>query len=420
MPDSPASSWEYANEGGIVYARSTTQVGPLELRAEHIRRARTGPHASVTVRLGGHDLADDLFNLLRGEFRRKLAKSAFAHLGPVEQKALPLDLLEEALARFCKRVMPEFLKATGIIEGGADEEPPPPSYILKPYVLEGGGTILFAPPGAGKSTDGFLKAVSIDAGCDKVWPVQQRHVLFINLERSADSINRRIWRVNRALGLPAKRRLRVLQARGKSIPDVLEQAQAAIQADGYEVVFLDSISRSGMGDLNTNEVGNAIVDALSSLTPTWFAIGHPSRGDTSHVYGSQMFDAGQDIGVRLTAQPSADRRTIGVALEITQANDIAIPPMELLAFEFDDGGLTGVRTATAREFPQLVANKTVSMGDQVYTFLLDVGAMSATDIAAEMGFNRSNLAALLRDDVRFCVAGKEGRKVLYGVKAQEG
>jgi len=406
------SDWLVSSLDGVVSAKN----GRLQLRAEHIRQSRTGPHASITVAIDGLDLADNLFNVLRGDERNKLAKRAWVRFPPDEKQDMSLALLESALDRFCKRVWPEFIRCDGIIHAGADDEPPLPTFALKPYVMNGGGTILFAPPGAGKSNDGLLKAVSIDAGCDKFWPVEERPVLFINLERSRESIDRRIWRINRVLGLPSHRRLRVLQARGKSLSSVQEQAQAAIKADGYEVVFLDSISRSGMGDLNANETSNAIIDSLNALTPTWFAIGHPPRGDASHLYGSQMFDAGEDIGIKLTSVAGTDTSTLGIALTVVKANDMAFPAMQVWAFEFDDGGLTGVRSSTTREFPALASSKPADVASQVVDLLQDAGPMSATDIAGELGGNRSNISRMLTTDPRFIRVKKEGHSVLYGVK----
>ena len=408
------TEWVWATKDGVVSARN----GRLMLRAERIRRDYKGEeHASISIIIDGHDLEQDLFNLLRSAERTKLAKKAWAKLGGEEKKQYDLAFLDDGLARFCKKVWPEFIKCGGIIEAGADEEPPPPTFALKPYVMNGGGTIMFAPPGAGKSNAGLLKAVSIDAGCDKFWPVEEKPALFINLERSRESIDRRVWRINRMLGLPTHRRLRVLQARGRSLSNVHEQAQAAIKADGYEVVFLDSISRAGMGDLNANEVGNATIDLLNALTPTWFAIGHPPRADGSHLYGSQMFDAGEDIGIKLNSVAGKDAQTLGIGLQVVKANDMAFPPMQVWAYEFDAGGLTDVRLSSVREFPKLASAKPADVADQLLDFLQDVGAMSATDAANELGLNRQNVSTLFTHDPRFCVVRKEGKSVLYGAKS---
>ncbi len=55
----------------------------------------------------------------------------------------------------------------------------------------------------------------------------------------------RLGLVNTALGLESFRPLLVLNARGKSLPGVRYVVESAIRDHGVEVLFLDSISRSG-------------------------------------------------------------------------------------------------------------------------------------------------------------------------------
>jgi len=84
--------------------------------------------------------------------------------------------------------------------------------------------------------------------------------------------------------------------------------------------------------------------------------------------------------------------------------------------EFDSGGLTDVRHSNTREFPALASSKLVDVVDQLIDLLLDAGAMSATDAAAVLKVNRSNVSTLFTHDPHFCVVRKEGKSTLYGVK----
>jgi hypothetical protein len=108
-----------------------------------------------------------------------------------------------------------------------------------------------------------------------------------------------------------------------------------------------------------------------------------------------------------------------MSLEITKANDMPKPPVEVLALEFDEGGLTAVRRSSLKEFPSLASGKPQDVADQVFDLLRDAGAMSATDIANELGCNRQNVSALLNADQRFVRVRKEGKSVLYGVATCE-
>src|SRR6185295_8453762 len=113
----------------------------------------------------------------------------------------------------------------------------------------------FGREGGGKTNSALIMAVSTDAGVPGPFgtPARPCKVLFVNLERSAESVRSRLARVNRLLGLPADRRLLMLHARGRPLRDVLPQIQRSVSDRGVGVVFLDSISRSGAGSLVEDE-----------------------------------------------------------------------------------------------------------------------------------------------------------------------
>jgi len=410
------AEWVWATKDGVVSARN----GRLSLRAEGIRNAHTGKHATVTVSIDGHDLAGDLFNFERMDGREKLGRKAWAKLGGDEKKQYPLDFFQDAIWRFSLKIWSEFTKAgITIEEAGADEEPPDPTFPLYPYVMDGGGSIMFALPKAGKSYLLYLMAASIDSGCQKLWRADKRRVMIVNLERSKDSVNRRLWYVNQTLGLDANRRIKVIQKKGSRLDYIYDSIANAVQADGIEVLMLDSISRSGYGKLSDDEVANQMVNALNALCPTWEAIGHTPRADPSHSFGSIMFNAGQDIGIRVNSKRSMTRPgTLGVSLEALDANDLPDIPMEIMALDFEGFHLAGARKSSAREFPSLATAK-VDLIDTIEDFLLGTGPMTATDIAHELGCDRSNLSRLLANDPRFRVARKDGRDVLYEANTGE-
>ncbi len=292
-------------------------------------------------------------------------------------------------------------------------------FYLTPYIMKGGGTILFAPPGRGKSYATLLWAVSIDAGVKTFWPVIQSKVLFINLERSKESVVRRLAMVNFVLGLPPNRKLLLLNARGHSLHDVMPACRKAIRDKGVKIVFLDSISRAGYGDLNDNRPVNAIMDALSGLCDTWMAIAHTPRADESHIFGGVHFEAAADLVVQLSSE-TKDSRTLGIGFQITKRNDL---PAGLgnssYALEFGETGLCGFRNAETGEFPELEskAQGKKPSREQISDYILgtDNTEASATEIAQETGLSRKVVASILSTDLMFVNTGKRrGHEVLYG------
>src|SRR5262249_42735377 len=145
--------------------------------------------------------------------------------------------------------------------------------------------------------------------------------------------------------------------------------QRYVERQGIEVIFLDSLSRAGLGDMNANDSVNRIVDRLNAF-PTWVALGHTPRADTTHVYGSQMFDAAADLTVRLQSEQEDDG-PLGVGLDLDKRNDVAWHKMTITALEFDGLGLVNVRPAQPGEFPDVEAGKKLTMRQAVKQFLLD-------------------------------------------------
>jgi hypothetical protein len=286
--------------------------------------------------------------------------------------------------------------------------------ICASYLIQGGGSILFSPPGRGKSYTVMAMAVSVDSGCNKIWPVVQRKVMYVNLERSRDSMRFRLASVNKALGLPAERPLPFLNARGRSLAEVYDYVRRGVERYQIEAVVLDSISRAGMGDLTENESANRTVDLLNRLCPTWIALGHTPRADEKHVYGSVHFDAGMDIGIQLLSQ-TQDLLT-GIGLQVTKANDIRLPPLQVIALEWGEEGLREIRPARKREFIEIEAGKRTGLEQEIEEYLLLGGDAGAGEIAAALKRNRSNVAALLAKSARFVQTRKEGRQSFYGVR----
>tara|TARA_Y100000034_G_scaffold114710_2_gene151099 strand:+ start:28 stop:681 length:654 start_codon:yes stop_codon:yes gene_type:complete len=211
----------------------------------------------------------------------------------------------------------------------------------------------------------------------------------------------------------------MLNARGHTLVDVRDAIRKVVEEHGVEVVFLDSISRAGMGDLTGNREANAIIDVLNNVAPTWVAIGHTPRQDDSHLFGGVHFDAGADIMVKLASE--ATPTSLGIALEITKANDSGKPRRpEHIALDFEEKqGLIGIRRPGAAEFSNLSLGTKLSFKEEVASYLLDVGEATASTIAQGIGRNRSNIAHLLSQDKSFVWRRRTPQGVLYALSTPE-
>ncbi len=400
----------------------------FELRAGHVislsgkdfyKDRRYGGTAVFAIERNGAPLVWDRLRIESADERGKLAKKAHALLNDVDREVFALDAMTSHLDAFAYG----FYRATvrqcsgGLLHGDPDIGPPKP--ILGGMVIQDGGTMIYAPPGRGKSFTVLAMAVSLDAGVGAVWAVSPRRVGYVNLERSASSMQYRLAQINRALGLDPRRPLAFLNARGKSLADVSHAVTALIEAHQLDGIVLDSISRAGYGKLTEDYVANAIVDTLNGLGGFWIAVAHTPRADETHQFGSVHFEAGEDVGVRLLSQPDNNGLTLGIGLKVTKANDLPTGRLHVHALDFDPAhGLVGIRRAAPSDFPDILAERGMSKADRVGEYLVSVGKATPTQIEKATGIPRTTITDILKAP-RF---NKEelGRETYYCVRSPNG
>lgn len=397
-----AVEWHHETETNI-------RVG---LRAENIRTTQTGLHAKISVLQNTYPISYDTFNVERHADRIRLINASYAGFAAGE---VSKPEFAGYVHQFCQVFWEKWSDQYAVEDVGGDPALPPRCYLLEPYILAGAGTILFGPPGRGKSTLAMLMAQSINAGVGTYWPVTHAPALYVNLERSKESIQRRLTLVNIQLGLEPEFSLPMANARGRSLVDVLGSIERAVTKRGTRIVFLDSITRGGYGSLIADDIANKIMDGLNGMCESWVGLAHTPRGDETHAFGSQMFDAAADMTVQLVSQRKVEG-TLGIGLQVTKANDIAFPDMAIWAAEFDQYGLSGFRSARRGEFPDVEGQKKMGMADQIHDHLLNIGADDATTIAETLGFSRTNVSRTLSADPRFGTQ-RDGKRVLYMVKS---
>ncbi len=413
MPDSFT-----VDESGVSYPRQVEVGVVYTYRADAIKRTPIGLTARVSL-LDEHGLPMVFDTLLLENLRARgdFAREAHARLGPNQKKIYLEKQIRMDVDDFCGNVWPLWVGRSRAEETKGDLMMPPPKYVLPPYVVEGAGTIAFGPPERGKSYICLAMAISIDAGCDYLWQCEPKKVMFLNLERSKDSIKRRLTKVNMALGLPPERPLLVMNARGKKLGDLIEAIREDVREKNVGVIILDSLSRVGMGSLTEDMPANEAMDALNQMVGTWLAIGHTSRADSTHVFGSQMFDAAADVILQVKTQRVGDQK-LGIGLQMTKANDIPRAPFRKLALCFDQYGLSEMREAGENEFPELVPPQALNVAGEIFDYLLEAGKATPTQIARDTGHGRAVISKVLRGS-QFVNLGKTGQFTFYGVRQAE-
>ena len=401
---------------GVEHEFELVSNNKIQFRTEDFRNQPTGIHGKVTIGIDKRMLNYTVLNLDRDEDRVRFVNSAYNMLPPLVRETTDKGTLKHSFDLFCMNGYKEWVgtqKASYLVPLSDRSAP---AFLLKPFLIRGGGTILFGPPGRGKSYVALTLSIAIATGLINQFDVQKANVLFVNLERSAESLQRRLLNINVALGIDETTPLLTLNARGRTLDDIRESLEDSIKEHDVQLVVLDSISRAGYGDLNDNRPTTRIVDTLNGICETWLGLAHSPRQDSSHIYGSIHFDAGADIIVQQVSE--AKEKSLGIGLNITKANDTAVKqPMFLLGYEFDDMGLTNIWRPKNSEFPELMLSTPIDTATEIFNYLNEISSASAGTIAASVGKSRSMVSSILNGSPDIYEAERIGKEQHYKLKS---
>lgn len=308
---------------------------------EDFTRGPFGPRVTATIAQADVILEKDQINPEKREERVRLSNAAY----PLLINLPDGHLAKEEMAHYFMLACADIERAWFDRRLERTEEVPvavaATKYLVAPYVLEGAGTILFGQPGQGKSFMGLAIAASVQYETTLFDTTGWGNVLFINLERSKSSLEARWLNLARSVGLPPDAIIPMIHARGVPLAQIRSYVEAEIRRRNIDLVVIDSLSRiGGAGSMVDDAVANTAVDMLNSFGCGWLTIGHTPRADSSHVFGSQMFDAAADLCVQLESQAHAyDPNRLTVRLSVTKANDTGKPPPQFYSYHFGEHGL---------------------------------------------------------------------------------
>tara|TARA_R100000008_G_scaffold80443_2_gene62862 strand:+ start:911 stop:2221 length:1311 start_codon:yes stop_codon:yes gene_type:complete len=305
-------------------------------------------------------------NLFDADKRTKISNASISELKRIsfditderivhsyDSTKLKIDL--HSMGKQAREVVHDSTRATMAI-GDPDI---PFKYMVKPFLPEKSGVILYGSPKTGKSYLCGSLGISVDAGYNGIWPVEKAKVMYVNLERNEDSMRRRLGQINRALGMNPRRPLLMYNANEST----LKQAYASIAKDMVEhevkLVIIDSLTQSGYGDFNDNRVGAQVIKVLNRLIkPTgasYLAIGHTPKSDENTLLGAQSQIAGADVMVSLKSEyHQRNKKQLGIMLKMVRQNDS--PPLDspIITLEWDTLGLRTVGTGDITNFSSLM------------------------------------------------------------------
>jgi len=407
---------EYRRDGEEIIARYSIPGGKAAVTfcAKDLRDfGQYGTHAVIFVDVNGSTISYDDLALMKADDRVKLANKvtsklrAHGHtdlasaLDPKgEELALP-HLLDE----FCAGLWEFYNQSQPDEPSHIPDEPRRKGFFLSPLVMKGAGTIIYGTPASGKSLIALLMMASLNGGSTHLWQWTSRaRVLFVNLERSGDSVLDRLFCAHRCLNLPTDDEVYIINARGKSLESIERRARQMVRRYEIDVVILDAISRAGYkGSLNDDTVANAIMNMLASLTPTWVAVGHTSKtnsvdGRGNGIFGSQMFTAATDLAVLVERRKMIDQTNKGIVCKLTctKANDTPFFDAQYIAIEFEPEGMTSAYMTDSSQWMKDADDSGDSPTDMITHILMtDEEKLTVAELMEKSGLARPTVSIAL-------------------------
>lgn len=406
----------------------------LRFEVTRLRDEHTGVHGKLRIIYNSTVLATTILNIDKTEQRKTLVNDAWEFqfgawrakgdwVHPDGKEYGRLDLKHE-IDQFCGEALQALTDSYGsqIQEHDLTTEPTRPQFLLEPYLIENGGTILFAAGGSGKSYLVQAWGICIASDIAHIWTVKQAPVLYINLERSKGEMEYREYHLVAALGLPSRRTgVEYLHMRGQGLSAALRRAEPWAKAHPGALIILDSVSRAGLGSLNDDEPAMQFIDMMGSLGATWVGIGHTSKASSDRITGSAHYENGADIAIKLSSEEkgTVGEFTLGLSLQITKVNSGRKTKPEHYAFEWNGtGNLSDVRTASEVEFPDLFLERKVGRVERVIDYLKAVGSATLAMISEATGLEPSEISRIANKPegpfVR--LPGMQNGAFLYGLR----
>ena len=404
-------------EHGVVGRRWLGTSEAVRINIDEVRRERTGVHGRIIFLVNDVCIQFDNINLEKGDQRGRFCRDVYKNLSDSLTSQYGEKAINHDVGTLCQVLIGWEANHLTVKYIGVDERAEPLSFPLHPFILDNAGSILFAPPGTGKSYVGLIMGMCIANGLTTPFYTSQRPVIYVNLERPENTFRVRDLTVRRALGITGESNVGYMHARGMALKAIARRIERETASRPDTVIIMDSISRTGLGTLLDDSTANQFTDTMNALRRTWLGIGHTPRGDDKHVFGSVHFTAGCDIETRLVGHERG--HTLNLMLETVKANDGRRNYKHAIALEFGaepQEGLIGIKRL-AHDDPDLVAQSTDLSARIASVIDINGGQATPTQIADEVGSALPNITRLLRDPKsRFVEVRSDGRNKYYGVQ----
>lgn len=368
-----------------------------------LRESRGELSGELTVERDGMHLLAQRFSVSSGTARSAVARSLAEHPFGGEGPGRPAIDWREVLEQFCLRVLE--LERTGdpTEEVGTRELASAPPRVIDPYLPEA-ISLVWGPQGTGKSTIAVAVAVTLEEYVEVIpgWhPREQRKVLILDWEASAQEWNDRIVRVAAGLGIDppaiAYRRMR------RPLVDQVEELSVEIDRRGIGFLVVDSYEKAAGagGDATYEDKAARMFAALDRLARPALVLDHVAGDDLKggpgkvivKSIGSVLKGAWARALYDLKRDPnlSSDQRTELVMHNVKLNDAERLHPYEFaIVSEGNRGPITFERSRLSS--PELLAS--LPKHDQMRRLLVS-GALPVKELAKSLDVSEGYIRSLV-------------------------
>lgn len=412
-----------------------TAEGPLGKLSIHISNLHeSGGDLYAELQIKAHDAGTEpnaprhvfgptRFNLLAPRGRTEFVGYMVKRIGSQIQELTWILLMEQV----CCQVVRDFRAGEPLLTFTDMPEVGPVDYIVQKMLPRNETTILASAGGEGKGWVALGLSLAFASG--GIWgqtlltysKPKERNVLYLDWEENEMETARRLQWLCHGLKWPQVPDRIIYRQMHRPIVDEISLLRAEAVRNNVGLVIIDSLVPATTGDPNKPESARETMNALRLFSPaTRLVLGHFSKADVrgehkaTQVFGSIFFQNMARNYWEMQADGEGDEIRLGFIHRKVNVGRRQKPFGLTLLFD-DDSHKACFLPGRIEDVPTAMLH----IGTRYRIRLaLACGKKTTKELAAELGETPESIRAILRRDSRIIRLGRDGRDVLWGLRAE--
>ena len=227
--------------------------------------------------------------LREGKFNLSATRTRTEWANAFEKRQPEIDWYA-AIEQACTLALRHWREGAPFIDLSLVEPREDDAYLLRPYIIEGATSGVFADGGTGKSLFALAIGLSVATGIDIVGavPARQAPVLYLDWEWDAEAHAERLQAIARGLDIEIPADTVIYRRESASIIESAASIRRVVVERGIGLVIIDSLGFARGGEPESAELTIKTFTALNSFGCPVLFVDHVAKHatDKSHSFGS--------------------------------------------------------------------------------------------------------------------------------------